>query len=374
MKIKIDRQKNNPLIQSYYDNDIDKFRKLIKSGANVNCVNNTGCSLIELVITHDCLSESCEFFDVLMENKVYLCKIGDAQNLLYLAMMHKRRDYFNKMLDSGIDINWYKPLSYNGLSYNPIIFDAVSFGKDYYINLLLDKGVDISGTTNFGDPILVHHITCCKTKFTKKIGSELLLRFIDSGADLNERGYNDMSPMHCTIFNGLNHLLEILLDNSVGLELNIRDSKGNTALIYATIHNNPCAVKMLIDKGAILNISNVHNETSLILSVKNNKFEIFNLLLENSSCISSVDKNGCNILHYMIEYDKWIWKDEEIQKYYVKIIEKYPDLMFVKNKKGETPMDLLYSNQKNNRMKKVFINSMKNINNSKLSTKEAMSL
>ena len=53
MNIKFDTQDNNPLVKSYLNDDVDKFRQLIKEGMNVNCYYNCNNTLISLIAKND---------------------------------------------------------------------------------------------------------------------------------------------------------------------------------------------------------------------------------------------------------------------------------------------------------------------------------
>ena len=181
-------------------------------------------------------------------------------------------------------------------------------------------------------------------------------------------------PIHCVVYYNYNHLLDVLLKDSSGVELNSRDVWGNTALIYTVSNNNFESTKKLIEKKPILNVHTSNNETALSISIINDHEKIFDLLLDNNAAAVNIDKSGNNILHSMISYEhnKTLYEIDE--KYYQKIIDKHPEFLFIKNKEGKTPLDLLAKWNIDND-KKILINSIvKKVDKYKFKNNEGMSL
>ena len=372
MNIKIDTQKDNPLIQSYQDGDINKFRQLIKDGMNVNCIDNNNFSLIYLVISGQEDSVNKEFFNILMENNVHLNPIGRSGNLLFPALVMKRKFFFKELLDNGIDIDARNKNSNSDYYREHMIFQIMKAGDYYYIDLILNKKLTTCITNKYGDTILTGLINFYSKYFSNEQSADILRRFIDLGEQVNERGQNGMMPIHYVAIYKLNHLLDVLLEDSADTDLNSRDMMGNTALIYTTSKNNFEATKKLIKKGANLSILNAENESALFLSIKNGCEKIFNLLIDNNAAVLTIDKNGNNILHRLILLE---WSDHILDaKYYKKIINKHPELLFKKNKDEKSPIDLLAMSNDNHRNKK-FINSLVGkLDKFKFTNNEGMSL
>ena len=355
MNIKTDRQKNNLLIKSYYDNDIDKFRELIKDGADINCLDNDGYSLIALVVSGQSRIENDEFFNILIENYVNIKPIKNAPLLLHLAILVKKRYYFDKLMELGINVN-YINYSYDNNSNTHIIFDAITDGEYYHINTILNKGIDINIRSKIDEPILNHYIRHCEFKLTEKEQIDIFKKFIDLGADINDRGFKGMQAIHCATFYKKNKLLKILIKNK-NIQLDSRDRYGNTSLYYAVKSNNIDNVKTLIKNGARTHLYNSQNDCALFYSMEHHYKEIFDILIDNNAAALSVDDRGCNILHEMIDYE---WYGEmSFEKYYKKIIDKHPELLFQKNNDGKTPLDYLDKENKNH-CRKNFLNKIAN--------------
>ena len=370
MNVKVDTQENNPLIESYMNDDLDKFRQLIMDGANVNCLSNQGVSLMELVIRNEENSLNKKFFDILIENNVSLYPIGVSPNLLFIALYYDRKFFFKKLLDLGINFEMRnnKLISHQ----DHIIFEIIRMGEYYFMDLILNEKLRIGITNHKGDTVLTNFIKSSDIHFTKKQSVDIFRRLIDLGEDVNDRGNYGRVPLHYVVSYRAHHFLDLLLEDGSGIELNNRDMEGYTALTYAVINENFIAIKKLIDKGVNLNILNGKNESALFFSIVHDKKRIFNYLVSKNAAVNDIDKDGNNILHKMIS-NEWNHGIMDM-KYYEKIINKHPELIFTKNKKGESPIDLLTINNSDHYIKKNIYKIIEKLDKSKLIEPGSMSL
>lgn len=90
--------------------------------------------------------------------------------------------------------------------------------------------------------------------------------------------------------------LKLLLDNNVNI--NQKNSIGNTSLHEAIYFNNYNIIKLLIKKKANVNAQNNKLETPLHIASLYGYSEIMYLLLENKANINLITSNGENALHY----------------------------------------------------------------------------
>ena len=377
MNIKFDTQDNNPLVKSYLDDDMDKFRQLIKEGMNVNCYYNCNNTLISLVVSNHSripYNRNNDYFDILIENNVSLEVPENCTGLLSFAIFRDNKYIFKKLIENKININSQDDFkNYN--SGEPIIFEAIEKGEYYYLDLVLNKNLYIDARSEIDETILNEFIKS-KSNLSIKNDIEIFQRFIDLGCDVNDRGYMSIQAIHCIAFTGKNYLFDVLFNGKTEVELNSRDGQGNTALILAIVFSNFDAVDTLIKKGSAINIYNSNGHCPLFTSIIYDNDKIFNLLLENNAATLTIDNNNNNILHNMIQ-NKWEYGDG-YQKYYEKIIEKHPELLFAKNKNGKTPIDLLPKNKSKNkkeqRKNEFFKNIINKIDHSKININDNLSL
>lgn len=116
------------------------------------------------------------------------------------------------------------------------------------------------------------------------------------------------------------HLFELLknhkwdefieyINSTEYIDLNIRDDQNNYLLTYAVIYNKPDIVKLLIDKGARIDIYDNEDRSILFIAIKYDYQKIIDILLEyNKNSIGILlfdirDKNNHVPIHYAIIFN-----------------------------------------------------------------------
>lgn len=91
-----------------------------------------------------------------------------------------------------------------------------------------------------------------------------------------------------------------------GADLNVQDSDGKTALMYAVMNNDEEIVKMIIESGVDLNVQTRHGLTALMIAVANKKPRNVKLLLDAGADVSIEDKLARSALSFALErgYDR----------------------------------------------------------------------
>jgi ankyrin repeat protein len=114
-------------------------------------------------------------------------------------------------------------------------------------------------------------------------------RLVADGADIRTRGYDNTVAMVAAFWND-SQLLKQALD--AGLDPNVTDSFGNSALHCGTFSPNPEPMKLLLAAGALVNTQNKRGETPLIFAVRNAQFDQIKLLLEAGAKTDVVSQDG----------------------------------------------------------------------------------
>ena len=98
--------------------------------------------------------------------------------------------------------------------------------------------------------------------------------------DIEATDNNKLNALHLSAISGTDNSVIFLL--SLGMDPNIKDKKGNTALHYAVKHSHVRIIKKLLQKGADRNIKNNSNKTPVMLA--QNKPEVLEIFRNKGIC------------------------------------------------------------------------------------------
>ena len=134
-------------------------------------------------------------------------------------------------------------------------------------------------------------------------------------------------------------ICEYLLDSGANLEYQSNYMTPilllATSEVFSTEIENCCkCAKLLIERGANINVSDKFQTSPLIYAVKNKNLKLVELLLASGSDIDAVDSRGCNALHHACNHG-----NIEIAR---KLIEAGCNYKLINNS-GCTPIDLAYA-------------------------------
>lgn len=304
---------------------------------------------------------------------------------IYLAASGGHKDVVKYLLSKNAKTNSEK---------TPLIFYAVGSGDDGTVDLLLKKGLKVDAKDGLGRNALHFLASTDKmkgddpgkpaqlkkmTKFligkgldpnsTNRVGQTPLQTcgrlsnlgrsvpakdyqiyknkrlavaeaLIAKGADVNKptmrRGKpkGNTSPLAIAIFSNFDELIDLLLKNKAKPTL----SSGMTALHYAVYCGRwEGTIKKLLAAGIDINVLDSKGQTAMFYVVKGGplsepKAKVFDLLLAKNINLDVADKKyGNTVLHQAAKgYDL---------KQVTKLVEKGAKLN-IKNKKGQTPLDL----------------------------------
>ena len=337
------------LMNAIKTNDINKFKKLIKLGADINSLNKNQKTLISKILSPTMIKNknNHDFFDILIKNNVSLKRIGNEQNLLSLAMRihHIDPHYFHKLLKNNININdcgVYMERN-KQIIFDPPIFEAIRRSNPYCINmLLLKEELDIEIENKHGEVLLNFLIKNYSINKNQENLPVIFKKLINDGYDPNARGHLGEQTLHCLAeYYFQTDLFEFLFNSNNYIDINSKTMFGDTALKIAAKHGNINAVKFLIEKKADLNIPSLSGKTAILeAATGRNNLNIFKILLKNNADLKITDNNQNNILHYITKHKKCINKIP--YNYYInKISNLHPEFLYMKNKYNDTPLQIM---------------------------------
>lgn len=166
------------------------------------------------------------------------------------------------------------------------------------VNILIRKGAEVGTEDNEGRTALM-------LAFDKG-HLQIVWALLNSGANPNVTNRNGQTPLIAFAEKwrpAVGHLEPFL---AKGVNVNHRDSQGNTALIVAS--QSPLdqqwgtdAVAHLIARGADINFQNNHNQTALMVAAAGGRLEIVRLLISKNPNLSVQDNDGKTALMLALE-------------------------------------------------------------------------
>lgn len=125
-------------------------------------------------------------------------------------------------------------------------------------------------------------------------------KLIDEGADINDAQNNLMTPLLWAVSTNNIYMCRLLLSRGANVNLKNRNSY-ITPLLMAIEKNYAEICKLLIESGADLDMDNDSEITPLILAAKLNNIEMCKLLIEAGADFDKKDKSGNTPLFFAIK-------------------------------------------------------------------------
>lgn len=284
----IDLQKITEMTKAIRKNNLRKCRRLLDSGVDVNMQNIEGRTfLIKAVIK--CKPEIAQLFLLRAVQVNTIDRYG--KNALHYALVRTRCDDNRKIFDLckllieyGIDVNMGDS---NGNT--PLIFASKSSnGYKDICRMLLDNGANINSKNNNGYTALMW--SCSERN---EDISELL---ITRGADVNAQAINGETALNICSNIGALRTCELLLNRGV----NVNEVYGNeryTPLILACTNRHFDMCRLLIARGADVNIQCRDGTSTLHIASSTQNIHIVELLLNNRADVNMKRVDGISALH-----------------------------------------------------------------------------
>lgn len=394
--------KFTPIAAAAQENRLDIVKRLIELGADVNskCDNDQTVLMSASCDGHDemvklLLSHGARINDIMSNNQTALLmachenhekvvkilidngadvNIANSfgQSALIAVCQNGNKNIIELLLNNGADINASDNNNQSTLLY------AMFSGNREIVDLLVKKGANYNGTDLTGNEYFKNAILGKNYEITKNL--------IKYGVDINAT--EEISTLGI-IFKGIK---DIILYKNLAMEFKKYFSP---ILIAIFTHNNKDIVKLLLDNGAeinngigkektpvitmarlipaqseeeiksrnesievVINFSkNLKNE--LIKSIYENDYVKFKKIVLKFGSICIKDDEGNNVLHHALktmnlEFAKLIFSIQ-------------PELMWQSNKRGETPLSYLNSNDKFTKFRSLILELAFKKDNSKKS-------
>ncbi len=291
----------------YFPEAID----LIIRGANANIQNRAGNNILLLSLQYN----QIELAKLLIENQLGIdlnLQNRKSYTALALALHNNQIDIVEFLILHGANFNIKGYYGQNALH--------VSAEKGYIdiVRMLIDVGIDINDKDDFETTALIYasekgHIDVVKllieyeadincsdednhTALTKALdsGYAKIARFlIKKGAN-----FNDKYVLIFSLNEKCRQITKSLIEN--GVNINIKNSCGNSFLDLAVQKGYIEIVDLIIQKGVDINVQNQYGRTALMRALIEKQFDVAKLLIIRHANVNLVDKIGWSALTFAV--------------------------------------------------------------------------
>jgi ankyrin repeat protein len=305
-----------PLHCAVIREDVHMTKLLIDSKADLNAKSTQLKTPLRLAIEKNKNTEIAEL--LILAGANLNDRSAEDKPLLNLALEEDNGEISRLLIENGADLN------VQDKSGDTPLHIATSYTKKIELaKLLIEKKADINARDIYG------YTPLFKLSWLLKGGYDLLQLMLKNGANLNVRCNNGKTLLHSGKNSKDEQLLSFLIDN---LHQDIdATGTGHTALLAAITAKNTVYAKLLIDKGANVNVrlSSKESHTPLRAAIKNN----LDIEIIKSLILAGADLNEKGddppLLHFVLNSGM-----DEIAKL---LIEHGADIN-LENNKGETPL------------------------------------
>ncbi|KAM0415306.1 hypothetical protein ACHAPD_006501 [Fusarium lateritium] len=193
---------------------------------------------------------------------------------------------------------------------------------------------------------------------------------IANKANVNAKGLDGNTPLHCAAISGRSHLVRLLIDS--GGNVKAANLEGRTPLHLAAMANDPTMVSLLVKNDCDINIKDQAGQTPLHLAAISGQLACITKLIENGARLDVVDNSQATPLYLAAMDDspeafKALLNTDTLRLSMTKAIDEEnldlisllmdetdPDAWPLADKHGQTPFHEAASNSKLKSLDKIF--------------------
>ena len=324
------------LIEAAKTGQVEKVRRLIGAGADVNAMDEEGRPVLGIAALHGQTGTVKALLDAGADAKAETPK---GNTPLMGAAANGRTDIVEILIDAGANVNarnkegktplrWavgrieaMKVLLREGAEVeaeppdgSTALFSAAGIGQADAVKLLIDAGANVNarnknrhtalmkaayrGNTDHAERMLRQRMTFSLSWPASTRHADAVRLLIDAGADVNAKTKDGHTALMWAASQGQTAAVRLLLDAGAGLDHKLVWD-GRTALLRAASGNHPKTVKLLIDAGADVNAKRKEGFTALMMMAGEGHTEIVRALIEAGADVNAKTDGGDTALSLM---------------------------------------------------------------------------
>lgn len=263
---------SSQFVEAIEKNDIKGIEALIKSGADVDSLDNNGNTPLYYAVKKN----NFKIAGLLIDNWADVnCYSYDSRAILGAAVYNQNIKLSKLLIDNGAYA-----------SYDHIYYAIKSSNEDL-IKLFSDNcpEFDIISIKNKCDWDYLFTVV-------ENNDSEFLKALIDIGADVDYLNIDKLPLLSFVCKLGFYETAKVLVER--GADIKIADNYGINPIIWASWYGHTEIVKLLIDKGANVNSKTIDGTSALMFAAMAGNIEVMKLLIDRGANIEDKNNNEIN--------------------------------------------------------------------------------
>jgi ankyrin repeat protein len=288
--IAVDHNNKNALMFAAEFGHLEIVRLLLPSGINVNAVTDEGDGIRETALSYAADKGHYAVCQLLLQSGARLDIVSSSMPL-HKAAEHGDAELCRLFIQHGADIN-----QINSCDETPL-FCAVDNQQLTICKLLLNSGAEINTFVGEGQTILGVAAFGGNTELVEYLLSQGAQ--VDGLEDITIGLKKGLTPLMHAAIKDYPAIVEILLDR--GALINITTFEGNSALWFACHNFSQGAATLLLQRGADPNLINRYGSSIIETTAKSGNDEIVKLLIQHGVALFSQRNKGYQALEIAVE-------------------------------------------------------------------------
>ncbi len=177
---------------------------------------------------------------------------------------------------------------------NTALMTAVRRGREQAVKILVENRADINFMVKSDDGAATALQAAVDAPDFKEEHLRILQYLIEKGANVNGRNTRGQSPLLFATDHGRTEAAKGLIEH--GADVNDTDQKGNFPLLIAACKGYPFLVTLLVEKGANTGMALPDGDTPLMCAAREGSADTVNVLLEKGVNVNAKNSSGSTAL------------------------------------------------------------------------------